>query len=240
MVSNLLTYLITQKQIKFNDIIIYQISLDEIMDYGLEEYNMLMLPFLLDIDDFEIDDENLLQNINIFDILLLDNTTLNMLLNSISFFCKTDKISFDEQKGTLYIGDGYINRDNFAEFTDIILKMNAKQKLQKEKPPKDMTPKQRDIWEKIRAGRQRASEKSQVDLADLINICQFGGEYYITTSDILSWTMFNVVRCYKSILGKSNFQELFDIYCVTGEEKLIKNQHWTDLIKLENNKEETK
>ena len=210
------------------------------MDYGIDEYNMLMLPFLLDIDDFGIEDETLIQNMNIFDILLLQSDTATMLLNSISFFCKTDKISFDEQKGALYIGDGYINRDNFAEFADIILKINAKQKIQKEKPPKDMTQKQREIWEKLRIGRQKRLEKSQIDLADLINICQFGGDYYITTTDVLGWTMFNITRCYKSILGKANFQELFDIYCVTGEEKLIKNQHWTDLIKLDNNKEEIK
>jgi hypothetical protein len=239
MVSHLLTYLIAQKQIKFNHIVIHQITLNEIIDYGIDEYNMLMLPFLLDIDDFDIKDETLIQNMNIFDILLLQQDTLTMLLNSISFFCKTDKISFDEQKGILYIGDGYINRDNFAEFADIILKINAKQKIQKEKPPKNMTPKQQEIWDKLREGRQRQVSKSQIDLADLLNVCEFGGDYHIPINSILGWTMFNVARCYKAILGKSNYQELFDIYCVTGEDKLIKNQHWTDLIKIENdNKEE--
>ena len=110
-----------------------------------------------------------------------------------------------------------------------------KQKIKKEKPPKNMTPKQRDIWEKIQAGRQRQQEKAQVDLADLINICQFGGSYYISMSEVLQWTFFNISRCYKTIIGKSNYQDLFDIYIVTGEEKLIKNQHWTDLIKINDN-----
>jgi hypothetical protein len=239
MVSNLQVYLETQKQIKFNKINIYQISLNEILDFGIEEYNMLLLPFLLDIDDFEILNKDLLEDINIFDILTLDERTLSMLLNSISMFCKTDEIAFDEQKKILYIGDGYISKDNFAEFSDIILKINSKQKIIKEKPPENMTEKQEEIWKKLQQGRQRAMAKSQIELADLINVCQFGGEYYIPTNDILQWSLYNITRCYKTILGKTNFRESFEIYCVTGEDKLINNKHWTDLIKLENdNKEE--
>lgn len=235
--SNLSVYLETQKQINFNKITIYQPSLDEILEYGIDKYNMLVLPFLLDINDFNFEDNSLLQDVNIFDILILD-INIGILLESISFFCKTDEIGLNEQEGVLYIGDGCINRDNFGEFAEIILQINAKQKPEKEIPPANMTEKQKEIWEKLHAGRQRAYEKSQIDLADLINICQFGGQYFIPISEILQWTLFNISRCYKSIIGKANYQDLFDIYIVTGEEKLIKNQHWTDLIKINNNKEE--
>ena len=238
LLQNLYIYLITQKQIKFNDITIYQPSLNKIIEYGIDDYNMLMLPFLLDIDDFEGLEKHTDGDIDIFDILTLTQESLSILLDSISYFCKTEEISFDEDKRVLYIGDGYIDRNNFKEFSEIILKINAKQKTKKEKPPKDMTEKQRDIWEKLQQGRQRKLEKSQIELCDLINICQFGGEYYIPKDDILEWTMWNIARCYKNIIGKSNFKESFEVYCVTGEEKLIKNQHWTDLIKIENNKEE--
>lgn len=231
-----LVYLEAQKPIKFNDILIYQITLDDILEYDIEKYNMLLLPFLIDVDDLNISDEVLSQDLNIFDIFTLNQEGFTMLLDSISFFCKTNEISFDEQKQILYIGDGYINKDNFADFAKIILESNSKQKRQKEKPPKNMTPRQKDIWDKLQAGRKRATEKSQVDLADLINVCQFGGEYYIPMKDILQWTLWNISRCYKTILGKSSFNELFDIYCVTGEEKLIKNHHWTELIKVNDRK----
>lgn len=231
-----LVYLEAQKPIKFNDILIYQITLDEILEYDIEKYNMLLLPFLIDVDDLNIPEEVPVEDLNIFDIFTLNQDSFAILLDSISFFCKTNKVSFDEQKQTLYIGDGYINKDNFADFAKIILESNAKQKIQKEKPPKNMTDKQKDIWEKLQAGRKRAMEKSQIDLSDLINVCQFGGEYYIPMEDILQWTLWNISRCYKTILGKSSFSELFDIYCVTGEEKLIKNHHWTELIKVNDRK----
>lgn len=231
-----LVYLEAQKPMKFNNIPIYQITLDEILEYGMEKYNMLLLPFLVDVDDLDIPEEVQSQDINIFDILTVNSENLSMLLDSISFFCKTDKIGFDEQKQTLYIGDGHIDKNNFADFSKIILESNSKQKVQKEKPPKNMTEKQKDIWYKLQEGRRRSAEKSQVDLSDLINACQFGGDYYIPMNDILQWTLWNIARCYKAILGKSSFRELFDIYCVTGEEKLIKNHHWTDLIRVNDRK----
>ena len=229
-----LVYLEAQKPIKFNDILIYQITLDEILDYNMEKYNMLLLPFLVDVDDLNIPEE--VQDINIFDILTVNSENLSMLLDSISFFCKTNEIAFDEQKQVLYIGNGYIDKNNFADFSKVILESNSKQKVQKEKPPKNMTARQKDIWDKLQEGRKRAMEKSQIDLSDLINVCQFGGDYYIPMSDILQWTLWNISRCYKTILGKSSFRELFDIYCVTGEEKLIKNHHWTELIKVNDRK----
>lgn len=231
-----LVYLEAQKPIKFNDISIYQITLNEILDYDMEKYNMLLLPFLVDIDDLDIPEEVQIQDINIFDILTVNNENLSMLLDSISFFCKTNEIAFDEQKQTFYIGNGYIDKNNFADFSKIILESNSKQKVQKEKPPKNMTPRQKDIWDKLQEGRRRTMEKSQIDLSDLINVCQFGGDYYIPMDDILQWTLWNISRCYKTILGKSSFRELFDIYCVTGEEKLIKNHHWTELIKVDDRK----
>lgn len=231
-----LIYLETQKPIRFNDILIHQITLDEILEYDMNKYNMLLLPFLIDVDDLNIPDEVLTEDLNIFDILTANETNLSMLLDAINLFCKTDNIGFDEEKQTLYIGDGYIDKNNFTDFAKIILESNSKQKTQKEKPPKNMTARQKDIWEKLQAGRKRASEKSQVDLADLINVCQFGGDYYIPMDDILQWTLWNISRCYKTILGKSSFNELFDIYCVTGEEKLIKNHHWTELIKVNDRK----
>ena len=113
MVSNLLVYLITQKPINFHNILIYQTSLNDILEYGIDDYNMLLLPFLLDVDDFDISDKSLVKDLKIFDIFMLNNNTMSFLLNSISFFCKTDKISFDEQKGVLYIGNGYLDRNNF-------------------------------------------------------------------------------------------------------------------------------
>lgn len=242
--------LITQKPIYFNGIKIIQPTLDTIInDFGMEKYNECLLPFVIDLDFFDISDELKEQyNINnVFDILVLDSN-ISLLLNSIEIFCGTKPMSFDTKNKRLYIGDtstdnfdvnsNYLDSNNFNDFADIILKINSKTKPQKEIPPKNMTAKQKDIWNKLQAGRKRHAEKSQIDLADLINTCEFGGDYYIPMSNILNWTLWNISRCYQAILGKSNYKDAFSVYCVTGEKDLVK-KHWSDLISIDD-KEQNK
>lgn len=224
--------LITQIPIVFNGIKITQPTLNVILEIGMDTYNEHLLPFFVDLDMLKIPYEYQ-EQYNVFDIMTNDNN-INLLLNSISIFCKTDVVKFDMENKRLYIGDdnGYLDCNNFKEFSDIILQINSKERPVKEKPPKDMTEKQREIWEKLSAGRQRQAEKNRINLADLLNTCEFGGDYYIPMDEISNWTLWNISRCYRSILGKSSYKDAFSIYCVTGEKDLIK-QHWTDLVSVE-------
>ena len=242
--------LITQKPIYFNGIKIIQPTLNTIIDdFGMEKYNEYLLPFIIDLDFFNISDELKEQyNItNVFDIFILDNN-ISLLLNSINVFCDAETISLDTENKRLYIGDNsvdsfdidsnYLDSSNFNDFADIILKINSKTKPQKEIPPKNMTAKQKDIWDKLQAGRKRHIEKSQINLTDLINTCEFGGDYYVPMSNILNWTLWNISRCYQTILGKSNYKDAFSVYCVTGEKDLIK-KHWSDLISIDDKEQNT-
>lgn len=231
--------LVTQKPIIFNNIKIQQPTLNTILDdIGMDKYNELLIPFIIDMDFFDFPD-NIKEQYNIFDILTSD-INIGQLLDSISVFCDVDKAGLDTENQRLYIGDnnGYLDCNNFQEFTDIILKINSKIKPEKETPPKNMTAKQKDIWEKLQAGRKRQAEKNQIKLQDLINTCQFGGDYYIPMEDILNWTLWNISRCYQTILGKSGYKDAFSVYCVTGEKDLVK-KHWTDLISVGDKKQDT-
>lgn len=229
--------LITQKPIIFNGITITQPSLNMILDnIGMDKYNEILFPFVADLDILDVPDE-IREQYNIFDILTMDSN-IELLLNSISIFCNIEEARFDTKSKRLYIGDndGYLDCNNFKDFADIILKINSKTRPKVEKPPKNMSEKQRDIWEKLQAGRKRQAEKSQISLSDLINTCEFGGTYYIPKETILTWTLWNISRCYQAILGKSSYGDAFSIYCVTGDKDLVK-KHWTDLISIDDRKQ---
>jgi hypothetical protein len=230
--------LITQKPIIFNGIKIIQPTLNMILDeeMGMDKYNEYLIPFFIDLDFFNIPDEAQ-EQYNIFDIMTLDEN-IEFLLNSISIFCNTNVVKFDTEKKRLYIGDkeGYLDCNNFKEFSDIILKINSKERPPKEIPPKNMSEKQKDIWDKLCAGRKRQAEKNRINLADMLGTCELGGDYYIPIEDILNKTLWNISRCYQAILGKSNYKDAFSIYCVTGEKDLIK-RHWTDLISIDDKKQ---
>jgi hypothetical protein len=235
---NINTELITQKPIIFNGIKIIQPTLNDILNekVGMDKYNEYLIPFFIDLDFLNVPDEYQ-EQYNIFDI-MTNNDNIEFLLNAINIFCQTDIIKFDMENKKLYIGDngGYLDCNNFKDFSDIILKINSKERPTKEKPPKNMTEKQRDIWEKLTAGRQRQAGKNRIDLADMLNTCEFGGDYYIPMKEILNWTLWNISRCYQVILNRSSYKDAFSIYCVTGEKDLIK-QHWTDLISIEDKKQ---
>lgn len=193
----------------------------------MDNYNKLLFPFILDIENFNISD-----NIaNVSDILVLDSN-IEILLNSLKYFCNADKIQFDERIKKIYINNGYLDRSNFGEFSNIILEISGKVKPKREKPPVFKSEKHKDIWNKIQEGRKRIAEQNKVELCDIINVCVFAGDYHIPMSEILSWSLWRVINCYKNILEKQSYKDSFEIFLVSGDKNIIENKHWLDRIKI--------
>lgn len=221
--------LITQQQIIFNGIKIYQPSLSEIIKIGIEEYNYQLLPFIVDIETLNLPIQA--SEMSIFDILTLENN-LPILLTAIKQFCRLSEMKFDESLKRLYIDNGYLDRKNFKEFSDIILKINSKERPKIEKTPNFTSNKQKEIWDKIQKGRKRKESTNQLYLFDMINVCEFGGEYHIPMSEIMTWSLWRISNCYKTILSKSGYKDSFNIFLVSGEKELIENKHWLEQIKI--------
>ncbi len=221
--------LITQQPIIFNKIKIYQPSLSEILEVGIEEYNYQLLPFIVNIETLNLPIQT--GELSIFDVLTMENN-LPILLTAIKQFCRLDEMRFDESLKRLYIDNGYLDKNNFKEFSDIILKINSKERPRIEKIPKFASEKQREIWDKIQKGRKRKESENQLHLFDMINVCEFGGEYHIPMSEIMTWSLWRISNCYKTILSKSGYKDSFDIFLVSGEKELIENKHWLEQIKV--------
>ena len=89
--------------------------------------------------------------------------------------------------------------------------INGKNKIVIEKPPKNMSARQKDVWEKLQAGRKRDAEKNRLHIYDMINICEFGGNYHIPISEIETWTLWKLTRCYNSITGIKEYNDSLKI-----------------------------
>ena len=231
--ENLNLYLKLQKPIPFYDIcMIYQPSLEEILDYGVEDFEKLLLPYYITIDSLpdEITEEEK-QNLTNFELVCSSQDIVNFLFVSLEFFCKC-KIDVDE-KGIIFDGyNGRLNKDNFDEFAEIVLKICGRERPKKEKIPIFKNDRQRDIWEKLQEGRRRSAKNNEVKMEDIINYCEFGGRSYIPIEEIKKWTIWRIMNCYSSTIGVSAYNDSFRIYLVSGEKSLIENKHWTDLLKL--------
>lgn len=231
--------LITQKPINYNGLIIYQPSFNEIINYGIDIYNQIMSIYSLTLDFFA--DSLDIENINMFDDLILsDEGLLNLLSESLYILAKPSEIIFYKNKKNLELkfietldnGDELeksfiINSSNFDDISEIILKINASKKIVIEKPPENMSEKQRDVWNKLQEGRQKDAKKNKIHIYDILNICEFGGDYHIPIETICSWSLWRIMNCYNARVGWKSYDDSLQIALVSGESKSISGEnHW--------------
>lgn len=227
------TELVLQEPINFNGLIIYQPIIRDIVKYGINEYNNLLLPYLVTIDMFRLSEEQK-NNFKVFDLIILNQEILLNLLLSLSILCKcqSQDINIIENSKLQYvikIKEFELNRDNFDEFADIILKIHAREKPKEDKLPDN--PRQRAVELKLREGRKRLDKKNEISFSDIINIVKYGGKYHISNDEIKEMTLWELMNAYKCKLGMSHYEDSFDIYLVSGNKDAIED-HWTKLLKV--------
>ena len=221
-----------QQPINYNGLIIYPITFGYICDnIGLPKFNTLFIPFVLtkecfDNKDITIDSFNLFE-----DIILKDENLLISFVSIITLFCKCSDIKLSNNNSLLLFFNNkesfVIDKNNFEDISEIIRKICGKEKIEIEVPPKNMTPRQKDVWEKLQIGRKKENKKNEVHIYDMLNICEYGGNYRIPQKDLDNMTLWNIKNCYKSIVDIKTYNDSLKICLVSGEGKNISgNNHW--------------
>ena len=223
--------LIRQKPINYNGLLFYPISFGYICDnIGLDIFDSLLIPFLITKDCLKMSDEEL-EQIDLFnDIIIKDQGMLSSVAIALQLFCKCEDIYKRDNELLLKFNDKepfVINNGNFEDICQIIMKMNGKEKIKVEKPPKNMSERQRDVWEKLQAGRKRENEKNTVHIYDMLNVCEFGGNYHIPIEEIENWTLWKIMNCYKARVNMKTYDDSLHICLVSGDGKSISDKnHW--------------
>lgn len=221
------------KPINFNNICkIYQKTFDDIYEYGFKDYEQLITPYALTKECLNIEDENV-SNFDLLFIKLKDEegkevNVFELFIKSLSFFCNENNVMINQDTLDIVLKNGIINRDNFDEFAEVILKINGTQRFKKPIPPKNKDSK--DLWEKLRKGRKRQQEKNKKNnqLSTIIKYIKFGTETYISKEEILKMTMWEIYDTYGTIMNKENYDRNFEIMLVAGNEKNeLDLTHWS-------------
>lgn len=216
--------LIRNQPINYNGLILHVIPLKVIGDYGLDRYDELIFPFAVTPSCFKTPVASILRDVILKDLRLL--TSFNEMLQMTTHWtlCKPTPEYIDL---TLPTGGVFrIDDSNFDDICDIILKMNAKSKINVIKEPEHKGRK-KDIWKKLTEGRKRFEERNRVHLYDMLNVCEFGGEYHIPMSEIDEWSLWKISSCYGTRIGWKSYNDALDIALVTGESKNISgDNHW--------------
>lgn len=226
--------LVTMDVINYQGLKIYPISFKEIKEkLGYETLSKCFIPFCISKDYIESANNcNLDDTFSVFeDIILKDDELLKNVAIVLNLFCKPEHIYVNDKCITLYSDENQscfiLNKDNFDGLSEILLKLNGKSKLKFEKPPKNMSARQRDVWEKLQAGRKREEKKNEIHFHDILNVCEFAGQYRIPIEEIISWTIWKIMNCYSAKIGLKSYDDNLAIGLASQDLKAIQgNNHW--------------
>jgi hypothetical protein len=154
------------------------------------------------------------------------------LMTALKFYFKVE-VTLDFDNRVINIGDtGVVNRDNFEEMCDIIMKINDREKQEVEKPPVFQNERQKDIYEKIMAGRKRQQQRDQINIATMINTIVHGGRSFIPYREVMKMTFWQMLNSYKAVLTLDNWAINYPVMTVQIDPKGMDLSHWSKLIKI--------
>ena len=227
------TELVLGENINFQDICtIHQHTLSEIRAFGYGNYGQLLLPYTISKESLNIENDNVTN----FDLLFINLTNeegneidmFDLFIQSLKLFCKEETILINKEDSSFVFKKGVIDKNNFDEFANIMLKINGLEKSKKTVPPKNKE--KLSIWEKLQKGRAKKNINADNDanLANILNIVKFGMESYISKEELRKMTMWEIYNAYKNIINKESYRNNFEISLVsTTENKDLDLKHWT-------------
>lgn len=231
-------------------VLIPQPLISDVVDIGEDEFNRILLPFILTpemVFSGAEDEEELVEKFHIYELFfmelendtkLLDNIfegqdSLEVLMESLSYFFKTDNVKLLKNRKKIIINDSYlIDKGNFDDVRKSIQSVTCRKDVEVEKPPRNMTERQKGIWDKLQKGRRRTAEKNALHMQDLISYVSLGGNSYISLDKIDKMTFYQLQHAYKSIIGKDSY-EIGMSYKLSAKFDVKDDvKHWTESLKI--------
>ena len=232
---------------------IKQPTLQKILDYGGEQkFNLLLLPFCVSkellMQELKLNGTN--TDITKLELLFIGykSNDLNdikiqyhqMLLMGLQFFYNSKNIQYLQDDYGFVIDNQYIiDKSNFEVLCEYIRKIVNREEMQLEKKPNFTSDRQRDIYEKLMAGRKRNAEKKTLTLLDIINLIMIKSNNLINYDDFLNKTYLQIMHSYNLTCLKTVDKSAQVIQTVQVLPKDDKMETWLlENIKLINKKQE--
>ncbi|MCC3687370.1 AMP-binding protein [Bacillus cereus] len=235
---------------KEHGIFAHQPRVNEIVDMGEDEFNNLILPFTITTETVfngMEGEEELAERFHIFDLFFMEleegktvldavfgwKKSTDVLSDSLRYFLKVDDINILENRKKIIVNNAYIiDNDEFDKIKQIIQSIVNREDIKVEKAPKNMTPRQKEIWKKLQKGRKRTAEKSALYLQDIVNYTAFGGTTFIPLEQIDKMTYYQLYNAYSSVIGKDSFNISMGYKLSEKFDMKDTIKHWTESMKI--------
>lgn len=244
--------LMRNRPIHAHGLTFYPPSLSDIFDrIGYENLKNLMVPFCLTMDCFDFPDDTA-TSLSLFkDILLMNPMYQSCIRTALEIICHETQVEFTYEDIRIQpsennlrqapamgglpsaCGPIIINEDDFEHLSQIMMALSGTRKIHIEKPPAGLSDRQLDIWKKLHEGRERERIKNTPALIDILNICSYGGDYYISMEEIERWNLWQLMNCYSVRAGLKDYNDCLALTPVTFDVKAISgDKHWTSRLKV--------
>lgn len=220
--------LICNQPITYKGVVFNIVSLKEINKLGYEFFNTLLYPFMINQDCFDVPIDNVFLDgiLKHQDLLKTYLITLKLILkfDSLQIFNNRIELSFKEEDSKVNF---VIDQSNYEDISDIVLTMNAQKRIQNADKPLLKTQRQKEAWKKLQECRKRYQDKDKLNIYDALCVCEFGGDYHISMEEILQWSLWKVLYCYKTRIGWKSYNDNLDIALVSGKSEGVSgDNHW--------------
>lgn len=215
----------------------------EITKIGQKKADLLLLPYLASTEYFPLKDgdKSLFRN---FDTLFFtdrngekllkteeNQSYFSFLQESLEFYFK-DTILISEKDMIVAIGSkGTLYRENFDELSEMILELNFTKRPKVEKAQTFKNERQKDIYNKMMAGRRRKREKETPTMYEMINVVRHGGNSTIPYDEINNMTITQFMNDYVVNINRESFSREFQKYLAGCDPKQLDLTYWTEKIK---------
>lgn len=155
---------------------------------------------------------------------------VDILKRSIDFIFKCDCVVLYDYCAFQLNENQFITRINYDEICNIILKTNVCEKSKAEDPPTFENERQRDIYNKIKEGRRRTSERNKLGIKKLLNIVMVYTKYQI--NDVIkNMTIYQLFNTYSSLSVEDGYKLNQSYIPVVSDLSKLDLEHWSTKLK---------
>lgn len=227
-----------------NGLYVYPLTSCDIAKIGYNNYQCYLSYLIAEPSDYFQDSEVDLTNVTTFDIIMVnvlqnESECKDMIKGALKLFLKED-INIVESHEVIIIGD--INNvdkcicldSNMLEEIKKILKLqNCIVDRQKEKTPVFANDRQRDVYEKLKKGRERNLSENSVSISSIINAVIHGGKSFISYDDVSRMSIFQLYNTYEAMFKVENYYQNFKMLLAGASSENVDLKHWSQTLKIE-------
>jgi hypothetical protein len=241
-----------EEEINWNGLKIIIPKVKEIIKIKEDNYAKLLEPICTPIEYLEeiIPDKTLIDKYKTFDLFCLkylDNgieeyvyknkdgvPMINILCNTICYYTKSHPRYIEEHRAIIFNNNNsFINRDNFDNFANLLIRMNGIQKFKIQKMPEFKTERAKESWIKLHSGRTKTAKENEIFLLDKIITIMLGSKSFIPKDIIKEFNIYEFNTIFNGVLNLDTWDRDFEKYLVGSDSKDLQiKKHWLYSLKL--------